>query len=250
MGGPRKNAANANASSSDSGSANDMATLQAEMNRKLSKLMDDFKNISDELKACRKDNQQLKEKISQQADEIAELRNDINERELHARSWSICVNNITIEPGKETNNREVMLAVYNQLVVPILTGAVERGEISNVPSCDNLNEIAHILPGKGAKKLIIVRFFSRYWRSLLFKYRRDFAPREAATGSGDRPGRMRLPFYEDLTRATFKQLKQIQADSRVTSAWTVSGTVRFKLENNDTIFRVSSIYDTVDDFVE
>jgi hypothetical protein len=61
---------------------------------------------------------------------------------------------------------------------------------------------------------------------------------------------MRLPFYEDLTRATFKQLKQIQADSRVTSAWTVSGTVRFKLENNDTIFRVSSIYDTVDDFVD
>jgi hypothetical protein len=61
---------------------------------------------------------------------------------------------------------------------------------------------------------------------------------------------MRYPFYEDLTRATFKQLKTIQADERVTSAWTVSGTVRFKLENNDRIFKVTSIYDTVDDLIE
>jgi hypothetical protein len=36
----------------------------------------------------------------------------------------------------------------------------------------------------------------------------------------------------------------------VASAWTVSGTVRFKLENNDRIFKVTSIYDTVDDLIE
>jgi hypothetical protein len=246
--GPKKNTNNTGSSDT---SAKSMELLQEEMNRKLSTLMEEVRSLAENLKTTRKENEQLKERVSQQADEIAELRNDINERELHARSWSIRVNNITIGAGKETNNREVMLAIYNELVVPILTGAVELGEISAVPSCDNLIEIAHILPGKGAKKPIIVRFFSRYWRSLLFRYRRDFAPREATgNGNGDRPGRMKYPFYEDLTRATFKQLKTIQSDSRVTAAWTVSGVVRFRIENDDNTYKVTSIYDTVDDLVE
>jgi hypothetical protein len=58
------------------------------------------------------------------------------------------------------------------------------------------------------------------------------------------------PFYEDLTRATFKQLKLIQSDERVAATWTVSGTIRFKLENEEKIYRVSTIYDTIDDLLE
>jgi hypothetical protein len=80
-----------------------------------------------------------------------------------------------------------MNAVYQELVAPILAGAVEAGEIASVPPCENLIEVAHILPGKGAKKPIIVRFFSRYWRSLLFRFRKDYAPREAAPAA-DRAG--------------------------------------------------------------
>jgi hypothetical protein len=186
--------------------------------------------------------------VLQQEDKIAELSNEINDRELHARSWSIRVNNIPIQKGMETNNRTVMNAVYNELVVPLLSGAVERGEIADIPNCDALIEIAHILPGKGPTKPIIVRFFSRYWRSLLFKHRKNFAPREPTAG-GDRPGRMKYPFYEDLTRATFKQLKKMQADDRVTAAWTVSGVIRFKVENDENVYKVSNIYETVDEFV-
>jgi hypothetical protein len=246
MGGPRKNAATANTSSSG---PTTMETLQAEMNRKLTALTEEIRSLASSLKETRKENEQLKETVQHQADEIADLRNEINDRELHARSWSIRVNNIPLQPGQETNNRSVMMAVHKELVVPILTGAVEKGEITSVPSCDNLMEIAHILPGKGTKKPIIVRFFSRYWRSLLFKNRKDFAPREAAAG-GDRPGRMKYPFYEDLTRATFKQLKTIQADERVTAAWTVSGIIRFKVDGDDRVHKVSNIYDTIDDIIE
>jgi hypothetical protein len=73
-----------------------------------------------------------------------------------------------------------MESLYKELVVPILEGARASGEISTIPLCDNILEVAHILPGKTAKKPIIARFHSRYWRSLLFKYRRDHAPREPA----------------------------------------------------------------------
>jgi hypothetical protein len=73
-------------------------------------------------------------------------------------------------------------------------------------------------------------------------------PREAAA-SGDRPGRMKYPFYEDLTRATFKQLRGIQEDERVTAAWTVSGVIRFKIDGDDSIYKVTNVYNTVDDLV-
>jgi hypothetical protein len=211
--------------------------------------VEEIRKLSEDLRDVKSENKKLKETVNNQADEIAELRNEINERELHARSWSVRVNNISLPPGQESDNRKVMMAVYNELVSPILAGAKEKGEIADIPSCDNLIEIAHILPGKSARKPVIVRFFSRYWRSLLFKHRRDYAPREAAAG-GDRPGKMKYPFYEDLTRATFRQLKLIQSDERVSAAWTVSGTVRFKLVDEEKVFKVSNMYDTVDDLIE
>jgi hypothetical protein len=225
-----------------------MEALQAEMNEKLSALVEEIRTLSENLKAVKRENDKLKETVLQQADEIAELRNEVNDRELHARSWSIRINNLPVPQGQETNNKEVMSVVYNELVAPILAGAKEKGEIADIPSCNSLIKIAHILPGKGSRKPVIVRFHSRYWRSLLFKYRKDCAPREAA--AGDRAGRMKYPFYEDLTRATFKQLKLIQSDERVAAAWTVSGTIRFKLENEERIYRVSTIYDTIDDLIE
>jgi hypothetical protein len=218
------------------------------MNEKLSALVEEVRRMSDNLKAVKRENDKLKETVAQQADEIAELRNEVNDRELHARSWSIRINNLPVPQGQETSNKEVMSTVYNELVAPILAGAKEKGDIADIPNCDSLIEIAHILPGKGSKKPVIVRFHSRYWRSLLFKHRKDSAPREAAPG--DRPGRMKYPFYEDLTRATFKQLKAIQSDERVSAAWTVSGTIRFKLENDERVHRVSTIYDTIDDILE
>jgi hypothetical protein len=227
-----------------------MEALQAEMNEKLSALIEQVRTLSDNLKALKRENSELKETVNQQADEIAELRNEINDRELHARSWSIRVNNISVPQDQETDNRKVMMTVYKELVAPILAGAKEKGDIAVIPSCDDLIEVAHILPGKNTRKPIIVRFFSRYWRSLLFKHRKDCAPREAAAAGSDRPGRMKYPFYEDLTRASFKQLKGIQADERVTAAWTVSGNIRFKVENSDKVFKVSNIYDTVDDLIE
>jgi hypothetical protein len=234
---------------SDNGQNRAMERQLEEMNRKLTTMVDEIRSLAESLKQAKQENVSMKETITQQADEIADLRNKINDRELHARSWSIRANNIPLREGQETNNKVVMNAVYSELVAPILAGAVAAGEIASVPPCESLIEIAHILPGRGAKKPIIVRFFSRYWRSLLFRFRKDFAPREASAVA-DRAGRMKFPFYEDLTRATFKQLKAIQADEKVTAAWTVSGIIRFKIENDEAVYKVTNIYDTVADLTE
>jgi hypothetical protein len=227
-----------------------MERLQAEMNTKLTALMEEVQSLSGALKQVKDENTHLKQKLANQADEIADLRNELNDRELHARSWSVRVINLPLPEGRETDNRTVMDTVYKELVVPILEGARASGEIQSIPPCDNVIETAHILPGKTAKKPVIVRFHSRYWRGLLFKHRKEHAPREAPPAGGGNRQRMRFPFFEDLTKATFRQLKRIQADERVESAWTVSGTIRLKTTDNDTIYKVSSIYDTVDDIIE
>jgi hypothetical protein len=232
-----------------------MEELQEEMNDKLSVLMEEVKTLSESLRTVKRENEQLKITVHKQAEEIADLHNVINDRELHARSWSIRALNIPIPAEQETNNGAVMEAAYKELIAPILEGAKASGEIPAVPPCQSLIEIAHILPGKGTRKPIIIRFFSRYWRSLLFKYRKEFAPREGpaptASSGGDqrRPAKMRFPFYEDLTRATFRQLMAFQQHEQVVSAWTVSGVVRFKVKDRDTIFKVTSIHDTVEDFI-
>jgi hypothetical protein len=43
---------------------------------------------------------------------------------------------------------------------------------------------------------------------------------------------------------------EIQQHERVVSAWTVSGVIKFKVKDSDTVFKVSSIYDTVEDVIE
>ena len=71
----------------------------------------------------------------------------------------------------------VMHTVYDTLLKHILDGAVENGEIPSVPNCEDLIEMAHILPAKkDCNKPIIVRFYSRFMRSLVFCFRKNFAP--------------------------------------------------------------------------
>jgi hypothetical protein len=236
-----------------------MEDLQHEMNEKLSKLMDEVKSLTSTIKTVKKENEDLKEMVLNQADEISQLKNELNEKELYSRSWSVRFLNVQLPPGQETDTRVVMDALYKQLIKPVLEGALAKKEITSIPPCDSLLETAHILPGKGPNKPVIARFFSRYWKGLIFKYRREHAPREApaaaATPSGARggqpkPARMKYPFFEHLTTATFRQLKAIQNHQEVQSAWTVSGVIKFKLKNSDSIYKVSSIFDTVENLTE
>ena len=232
-------------------SAKTMEELQEETLEKLNILTRKLEDLEETLKTVSSENRKLKETIACQADEIMHLKDCLNEREAYARSWSMRVLNVKLPQGQETNTRVVMDTIYKGLFLPILQGAMANKEISSIPSCDTLLETAHPLPGKGDNKPVIVRFFSRYWRSVIFRYRKNYAPRETAPantrgGAENHGGRMVHPFFEDLSKATFKQLVSIKACSEVTSAWTVGGAIRFKIKDSEVIFRVSSIYDTVD----
>ena len=237
--------------------------LLIEVSNKLSILTEKMEGMEENMASMKallstttKENLTLKSQLHKQNHEIDLLKNSLNERDTYARSWSMRVLNVPLHPDVETNTRVVMDTVYTSLLKPILEGAILKGEISSYPSCETLLETAHILPCKpDSTKPIQVRFYSRYWRSLIFRHRKEFAPRETSENTapargqaGSKKSRMMHPFFEDLTSATFKQLKTIKLHQDVSSAWTVNGTIRFKVKDLDTIFKVSSIHQTVEDF--
>ena len=61
---------------------------------------------------------------------------------------------------------------------------------------------------------------------------------------------MLFPFFEDLTRATFKQLQSIKSTEGVVAVWSVSGIIKFKLADDEQIYKVSLLYDTVDSLTQ
>ena len=239
-------------------SSSTMEELQQVMSDKLSYLTEKIESMEATLLEVKLEKESLLNKVLEQANEIAELRNNLNEREQYARSWSMRCLNIPVPGDSESDTRMVMQMVYDSLLYPILEGARTKGVISEVPDCEALLETAHILPGKGqGAKPVIARFFSRYWRNLVFRHRKEFAPREQApatsntrSNTGKTTARMMYPFFEDLTRATFAKLKAFKMHEDVTSAWTVNGNIRFKVKDNETVFRVSNLAETVEDIVK
>ena len=245
----------ANKSPKAKSSNHSMEDLQQELLEKISTLTDKFENLEATLLRMSRENEDLKVTVLNQAKEIAELRNNLNEREQYARNWSMRCLNMPVPKESENDTRIVMKVVYETLIHPILEGARVAGDISSVPNCETLLETAHILPGKSGTKPVIVRFYSRYWRNLVFRHRKDYAPREEVPAtnntrsSGGRAAKMKYPFFEDLTRATFQKLAYIKQQSDVTAAWTVNGSIRFRTKESETIYRVSNLLETFEDIV-
>jgi hypothetical protein len=132
--------------------------------------------------------------------------------------------------------------------LPILKGAAEMKAISHIPSCYEMIEMAHPLPGKeGAPKPIIVRFFNRNIKSLLFRHSKEFATK--VEPAGPRP-RYRYPFMDDLTKDNYKKMKQLQSDPRIHSCWAAGRTLRYKLVDSDIVKRVQSVYLSVDEILK
>ena len=227
----------------------------SDMSTKLSYMMEKMENMEKLLTTTQAENLKLGEVIKHQADEITFLKDRINDREQYARSWSIRCLNIPLTKDRESDTRYVMQQVYDVLLKPILEGAVENEEIPAVPKCDDLLEMAHILPAKkDSNKPVIVRFYSRFMRSLVFRYRKNFAPREEKTagpsGGAVKAPKMKYSFFEDLSKETYAKLTEIKREPEVQSAWTVSGSIRFKTKNSEQIYKVQSLSESFADIVE
>jgi FtsZ-binding cell division protein ZapB len=221
---------------------------------KLDRLQAALDQLSIENIQIKSENASLKSDLAARDQTIEQLQNGLNQLERHQRSWSIRIHGIPLSNNEEKDPQKVMKKIYDLLFLPILRGALANKEISAVPDYDQIFETAHVLPGKnGAHKPIIARFYNRNMKALCFKYRKEFAPRVnngAVTRRGGRdnipPQRQCFPFQDDLPKATLDKMKEIQADSSVQSCWSISGQLRFKLKNSETVKKVNSVFDPLE----
>ena len=199
------------------------------------------------LEASTAENTSLRQSLEAKDKAIDGMLLKMNSLEQYNRSWSIRINGLAVTSEEEKDSSLVKRKVYEHLLLPILQGAVEQGDLTDVPPVERVLEAAHVLPAaRDAKtKPIIARFFIRDIRGLIFKHKRDFAPREEAT-TADRPGRYVYPFFEDLTKLTFTKMREIAAHPTVAACWSSRGHLRYKLVDNPTVKKVSCVMDAVD----
>ena len=120
------------------------------------------------IKGLSAENKDLKKELVARDEEIFDLKSRINNMDQRHRSWSTRIFNIPLSKEEEGDNFQVMQAVYNNALLPILRGAVASKILSTVPTCEQVLETAHVLPGAADKpKPIIARFFSRNIRAIV-----------------------------------------------------------------------------------
>ena len=194
------------------------------------------------LKDTQAENSKLKEDMVSSAHENTRLLAKLNKLEQYTRSWSVRVLSMSIPSEEETDPEKVMQHLYNRLLRPILEGAVTKGLLSSVPQVEDILESAHVLPGKLETKPIIARFYTRNIRSLIFRLKKEFAPKEQAPGEPSKRGsptqRQKYPIYDDLTKLNFQKLRSLAADKRVLACWSVKGQLKFKCHGEDLVRRV------------
>lgn len=208
-----------------------------------------FDRLEKMLSDMQSENTDLKEQLKSSDEVINQLKERVNAVEQHNRANSIRIFNLPIN-GDNKNPDLVSQQLYNTVLLPILQGAVSKGRIPSVPTCSELIEIAHILPGKSDNKPIICRLFSRNIRTIIMQLKKEFAPRATAEHGSNRPAPLLYPIYEDITRDTFRLMRAISSREEVLSCWSAGGTLRFRLRESDDIHRVTSIYDAVERIIE
>lgn len=210
-----------------------------------------FDKLEQLLAVVTRENTELRDALAIRDKEILQLRERLNEQEQYGRSWSVRVLNLQLHEGESTDPRKVMQRVYTDAFLPILCGAQDAGELGDIPSCEELLETAHILPAKEGKiPAVICRFYSRNMRTLIFKMKKEHAPRheltppQAATrGRPPRLGKLIYPIYEDLTRPNFNKFRAISQRQDIESVWTINGSIRYRLVNSTTVHKVKTIFD-------
>ena len=192
-------------------------------------------------------NTELHNVILENAATIKQLRLKQNSLEQYNRSWSVRIAGVHL-PAEESNDPiKVMSHVYQQALLPILRGAVDKGLLNDIPPVHQLLETAHILPARdsGKPKPIIARFYSRNMRAMVFQLKKEFGVKTSGSSTS-----LKFPIYEDLTKTTFQLLRALADDQRTGAVWSVGGVIKYKLAGSSEVKKVACVLDTVDDILK
>ncbi len=204
-----------------------------------------FDRLETLLTEAKEENGKLKKENIKLKEELSTFKERVNQLEQRNRSDCVRVFDLPIS-GDSSDNTIVQSQLYQKLLLPILKGAKENGQISVIPTVDETIEVAHVLPGQKHNKPVLCRFKSQRLKQLIMRNKKDFAPR-VNSSKGDRPGAYCFPVFDDVTRDTYSLMKRLGADDRVQASWFANGTIKYRLVDSETILRARSTYGDYED---
>ncbi len=85
-------------------------------------------------------------------------------------------------------------------------------------------------------------------RAMVFRLKKELTPTTTiTTKTGEKKTVHLYPIYEDLTKPAHQLLQDLLKDPRTGPVWTIGGHIRYWLKNDDTVRKVVSVFDSVDD---
>jgi len=224
-----------------------------QLNAKLDKMFSKLESMDSVLHSLKLENTVFREELAaaraeckKKDDTIAQLSEQVNRLDQASRATTLRI--IGLPVTSATPASEVPKIVYKEILYPIIEAAKAQGDLPT-PYPNLLIESAFVVPAKKDKPTpVILKLSSVSTRNLIFRFKKQALP-QIQDPSSNR-ARNKYAIFEDLTPAAHVQLNTFISDSRVKSAWTYNGQIRFKSQNSETVYRVKYLSDTYDSIVK
>jgi hypothetical protein len=236
--------------------------MEAKINEILSILRDQSKALeetrallSDSLGRVSKLEEQvtaLQTTVSSQDREIRLLKDKANAADQLTKANNIRLIGYpaTDEETKSTDGGKSFAArVYEKILKPVLAVAKAKGDITSVPTLANTVEAVYRagkISGSHTPPIVVI-FNNRAARLAVLRNKRNNIP--MPTDEEKTAGAKRYIIAEDLTGPSFRMLRLLQADDRVSKVWSAEGQIRYVLKSDSTIKKVTSVYLSVDQII-
>ena len=176
------------------------------------------------------------------------LTDQVNRIDQASRANSVRILGLPITP--QSSPTDILKIVFEQVVNPCLDSAKQSGDIPSmvVPFPNLLIDNAFSIPSRNNTSLpVIVKFANLTTRNLVFKHKKNALPQVKDPSTSKM--RSKFTIYEDLSPTNHSLLQRFSKDSRVKSAWTYNGQVRFRTHTSENMYRVKSLGDTYESLV-
>jgi len=224
-----------------------------QLNAKMDKMFSKLESMDSVLHSLKLENTVFREELAaaraecKKKDEtIAQLSDQVNRLDQASRAATLRI--IGLPVSAATPASEVPKIVYKEILHPIIEAAKAHGDLPT-PYPNLLIESAFVVPARKDKPTpVILKLSSVSTRNLIFRFKKQALPQILDPASNK--SRNKYAVFEDLTPATHAQLNAFISDSRVKSAWTFNGQIRFKTQNSESVHRVKCLSDTYESIIK
>jgi hypothetical protein len=193
----------------------------------------------------------LEQRVVTLESELLSLKEVSNNREQASKLCSVRIHGFPVtdeELAATDGGKTLGSKVYERLIKPILAAARTKGDITSVPHFNTAVEDCFRVgrPTKTGKPVpLIMKFTNKNTRLAVLRNKRTNTPAPAESERSEFVKRFSI--VEDLTTPSYKLLRMLQDDERVSKVWTVEGRIRLVLTANpNNIIKLKSVFEPID----